>query len=133
MSTDLDHGTGIEVWSFASWREMAVSWLDERLVAVGFECTGEVEQLHLRPWATVLKAPTTCGPVWLKAAGPGTAFEVGLYEILQRDVPDHVLSSIATDVIIGWIVLPDGGLSLGERLPEVSLIEAMVTILPQYG
>jgi len=30
-------------------------------------------------------------------------------------------------------VLPDGGLSLRERLPEVTLIEAMVTILPQYG
>ena len=30
-------------------------------------------------------------------------------------------------------MLPDGALSLGERVPEVNLIEAIVTILPQYG
>lgn len=85
----------------------------------GIGRTDEVEQPHLRPWATVLKAPTTRGPVWLKAAGPGTAFEVGLYEILQRDAPNHVLTPIATDVTQGCIVLPDSALSLRERLPKV--------------
>jgi hypothetical protein len=44
-----------------------------------------------------------------------------------------VLTPIATDVTQGWIVLPDSALSLRERLPKVNLIEAMVTILPQYG
>jgi hypothetical protein len=34
----------------------------------------------------------------------------GLYEILQRDVPEHVLTPIATDVTQGWIMLPDGAL-----------------------
>jgi hypothetical protein len=69
-------GTGVEVWSSASWRELAVSWLDEQLAAAAIQRTGQVQQPHLRPWATALKAPTSHGPVWLKAAGPGTAFEV---------------------------------------------------------
>lgn len=133
MSADLAHGTGIEVWSSASWREVAVSWLDEQLAAAGIERTGEVEQPHLRPWATALRAPTARGPVWLKAVGPGTASEVGLYEIRGRVAPNRVLTPIATDVARGWVLLPDGGPSLGDRLPEVDLVEAMATVLPRYG
>ncbi len=76
MRPDFDHG--VTAWSSTSWRDSAVSWLDEQLAAAGIERTGEVEQPHLRPWATVLKAPTTDGPVWLKAAGPGTAFQAAL-------------------------------------------------------
>jgi hypothetical protein len=44
----------------------------------------------------------------------GTAVEIGLYEILHQVVPDRVLAPIAVDVTRGWIVLPDGGASLGE-------------------
>jgi hypothetical protein len=80
----------------ARWRYRG--WTSGLWPPAGIELTDEVEQPHLGPWATVLKAPTTRDPVWLKAAGPGTAFEVGLYEILQRDAPDHVLTPVATDV-----------------------------------
>lgn len=131
MPADLD--TGVEVWSSASWRELAVSWLDEQLAAAAIRRTGQVQQPHLRPWATALKAPTTHGPVWLKAAGPGTAFEVGLYQLLHRVAPDHVLRPIAADSVRGWILLPDGGTPLAERLAGTELYDAMVTVLPQYG
>lgn len=112
---------------------MVVAWLDEQLAAIGIERIGEVEQPHLRPWATVLKAPTSHGAVWLKAAGPGTAFEAGLYGLLARTAPDHVLSPIATDPTRGWIVLPDGGPPIGERLGGADLVEALVAALAQYG
>ena len=125
--------TGVAVWSSASWRETAVSWLDEQLAGAGIKRTGDVEQPHLRPWATVLRAPTNHGPVWLKAAGPNTAFEAGLYELLQRVVPGHVLTPIAVDTSRGWILLPDGGPPLAERLNGSDLVEALVIALPQYG
>ncbi len=110
-----------------------MSWLDEQLAGAGIERVGEVEQPHLRPWATVLKAPTTKGPVWLKAAGPDTAFEVGLYELLARVAPDRVLRPIATDRARGWIVLPDGGLPLGDRLEGAAMTEALVAAIVRYG
>lgn len=125
--------TGVEVWSSASWRELAVAWLDEQLAAAGLERTGEVAQPNLRPWATVLRAPTAQGPVWLKAAAPGTAFEVGLYRLLHEVVPDYVLTPIAADVTRGWIVLPDGGTPLGGRLAGPELAAALELVLPQYG
>ena len=56
---------GVAAWSSPTWRDSAVSWLDEQLAAAGLERTGEVKQARLRPWATVLRAPTADGPVWL--------------------------------------------------------------------
>jgi hypothetical protein len=130
---DVDHETGVEVWSSAPWRERAVSWLDEQLAAAAIKRTGEVEQPHVRPWATALRVPTSHGPVWLKAAGPGTAFEVRLYQLLQRVVPGHVLTPIAVDVTRGWIVLPDGGRPIAERFSGRELVDALVIVLPQYA
>lgn len=126
-------GHGIAAWSSPDWRAEAVSWLDERLAAAGIHRSGEIEQPHLRPWATVLRAPTTAGTVWFKAAGPGTAFEVGLYDVLARIVPDRVLTPIATERDRGWIVLPDGGPPLAERVGGSDLTEALVAALVRYG
>jgi hypothetical protein len=78
-------------------------------------------------------APTTHGRMWLKATGPSHSFEVGLHELLLRVSPAHVLTPIAIDTARGWIVLPDGGPSLGDRLAEVDFAGAMAVILPQYG
>ena len=110
-----------------------MSWLDERLASAGIERRGDVEQPHLEQWATVLKVPTSVGLVWMKAAGPGTAFEAGLYDLLAATVPDRVLTPIATDATRGWMVLPDGGRPLGERLTGTALVERLVAALADYG
>ena len=75
----------VGLWSSAAWREQAVAWMDRRLAAAGIERTGGAEQPRARPWATVLRAPTSAGDVWMKAAGTATAFEAGLYELLARE------------------------------------------------
>lgn len=54
---------GVAVWPSPSWLAGAVSWLDTQLVSAGIERIGEVTQPHLRPWATVLSAPTSRGQV----------------------------------------------------------------------
>ena len=76
---------GKAVWSSVTWRAEAVAWLDERLAGAGMQRTGEVEHLHVRPWATAMRAPTADGPVWMKAAGPATGF----YAELQRLVAPY--------------------------------------------
>ena len=126
-------GHGTATWASVAWRESAVSWLDEGLNAAGMARTGEVEQPHLRPWATVLKAPTAHGPVWLKAASPTTAFEVRLCALLGRVAPDHVLEPIAVDLERGWVLLPDGGPPLGDSASGSDLAEAITRAVPQYG
>jgi hypothetical protein len=123
----------MDVWATAAWRELAVSWLDEQLAVIGSRRTGEVEQPHLRPWATVLKVPTASGTVWFKACGPATAFEVGLYELIGQVSPEQALSPIATDLTRGWIILPDGGPPLGDLLAGTELADVMETAMAAYG
>jgi hypothetical protein len=113
--------------------ESATAWLDDRLHGAGLKRTGDVTQPYVRPWATVLSAPTSAGRVWLKAMAPGTTFEVGLYELLVRLAPQNVLTPIASDPTRGWILLPDGGVSLGDRLEGTELLDHMLIALPQYA
>jgi phosphotransferase family enzyme len=120
-------------WASEQWRAAAVGWLDEQLAAAGRRRTGAVQQPRLRPWSTVLTAPTSQGRVWLKACAPDTAFEVGLYAVLARVAPQRVLTPIAVDLRRSWVLLPDGGPPLGDRLKGDDLVEALVTILPRYA
>jgi len=107
--------------------------MDRRLAGAGLARTGEAEQTRLRPWATVLRAPTSGGVVWMKAGGPATAFEAGLYGVLARVAPGDVLAPLALDVARGWVLLPDGGPSVGERLGAEGSAGALVTAVAQYG
>ena len=54
----------------------------------------------------------------MKIPGPQTAFEVPLYGLLARRVPERVLVPIAADAERGWLLLPDGGPHVGlDELP----------------
>jgi hypothetical protein len=126
-------GYGVEVWSSDEWVAQATAWIDGRLEAAGVERSGGVEQPHLRPWATILRVPTSAGDVFFKATGPEVAFEAGLYEILGRAAPERILTPLGVDSERGWILLPDGGTPLGERLDGDELIEALTAVLPLYA
>jgi hypothetical protein len=125
--------SGIAVWSSPEWREEAVAWLDARLAAGGRERTGPVEQPHLRAWATLLRAETPTGAVWLKAAAPGTAAEAGIYGLLHEIAADRVLDPIAVDPDRGWMLLPDGGTPLARRVEGAELVDELVTAFPLYA
>lgn len=120
-------------WRTKAWREEATAWLDSRLTEAGLARTGDVTQPHIEPWSTVLSAVTREGRVWLKAMIPATAFEIDLYDLLVRVDPEHVLHPIASDRSRGWLLLPDGGPSLADRLTGDELVAAMVVALPQYA
>ncbi len=103
----------------------AAAWIDDRLAEAGLPRIGEVEEHRVRPWATVLRAATDGGDVWLKAPGAGTAFEVPLYELLTEVVPDRILVPLGVDRERCWVLLPDGGQPLGEHLRVDDLAEAL--------
>src|SRR5262245_10533099 len=111
----------------------ATAWLDEHLAAAGIARTGAVELMKVRPWATVLRAETSTGLVWMKAAAASTRFEVPLYELLARVVPEHVLHPIATDVERAWVLLPDGGSPFAARFEGDELAAPFCAALTQYA
>ena len=124
---------GPVAWSSAHWRDEVTSWLDDRLAASGERRTGEVEQPHLRPWSTALRAATSRGTVWLKAPGPGAAFEVPLYPVLVARAGQHVLTPLEADVDRRWLLLPDGGPVLGDALQGRPLLDALCAAVAAYG
>ena len=102
-------GVSVRLWSSEAWREQAVGWIDRRLAEAGLARTGEVEQPRVRPWATVLRAPTEDGDVWMKAAGPATAFEAGLYEPpAGAPSPEAASRSLDHNDLHAWNVLGAG-------------------------
>lgn len=123
----------MEEWSTPEWQAGACAWVDEQLGDAGRTRTGDLEEVRSRPWGVVLKAPTTGGDVYLKAAAPSTAFEAGLYELLARVVPDRVLHPLAVDVDAGWLLLPDGGPVQGEQHAGEDLLERLVDVVPHYA
>ena len=81
----------------------------------------------------MFSATTDQGVVWLKLSGAGTRFEVGLYELMHRVAPAHVLEPIALDVERAWIVLPDGGPLLADQTDRERLPGQLAAVFPQYA
>jgi hypothetical protein len=120
--------TLVEQWSTPEWRAEVASWVDLHV-----QRTGELEQVRIRSWGVVLRASTTGGTVFFKAAAPTTAFEAGLYDLLARVVPSRVLHPIAVDVAAGWLLLPDGGAVLGDQHEAEALLDRLTDVVAQYG
>jgi hypothetical protein len=113
------HGsTGEDRWRDPAWLSSVVDWVDARLDAVGRSRTGDVDQVHVRPWATAIRVPTTDGPVWFKANTEDLRHEALVTHLLTRRVPDRVPPLIADDVDRGWMLMEDAGRRLREVMAE---------------
>jgi len=113
--------------------EAAATWIDERLARAGSFRTGPLESVRVRPWGEVARAETDRGTVWLKAPGRTTAFEVPLYDLLARRIPDLILDPIAIDPGRGWVLLPEGGQPLGETSEGEELAAGMRAAVARYA
>lgn len=100
------------LWRDPRWLAGANAWIAKRCAERGVVVTGPVEQPHARPWSTVMRVPTDAKPLWFKANCPGTAYEAALLDGLSRWCPDRVLVPLAVDESQGWLLLPDGGVTL---------------------
>lgn len=121
------------LWRDPHWRAAAVGWVADRLAERGRTITGAVEQPHARPWSTLLKVPTAEGPVWFKAGGAGTAYEVPLLCGLASWCPDRVLVPLAADARRGWLLLPDGGTTLRAQQSGHTDLAHWERILVEYA
>ncbi|MHA3702851.1 phosphotransferase [Jatrophihabitans sp. YIM 134969] len=110
--------TAFDDWCSPTWLAEVTGWLDATLAAVHRTRTGPVEQPRTRPWGTVLRAPTSDGPVWLKAPAPSLRFELTLLQALAGH--DGAPQVLGTDPSRGLLLLADGGTSLVASYPDRS-------------
>lgn len=120
-------------WTDVAWRREALGWVDDQLRRLGRPRVGEVAQPHVRPWSTVLTVPTATGPVWFKAAGPGTAYEARLLGELAAWGTSMLLEPLAVETDRGWLLFPDGGTRLRDRLQGSAGVAEWRRVLPAYA
>jgi hypothetical protein len=100
------------VWTDPSWLASARAWIDSELDRLRLTVTGELEQPHVMPWSTVLRVPTSEGPLWFKANMDVLAHEARLVSVLSRRWPDLVTELVAADPASGWMLMRDGGVRM---------------------
>jgi hypothetical protein len=121
------------VWHTQQWRDQAVAWATSRLADLGLRVTGPPEQPHVRPWSTLLRIPTSDGPVWLKANGPGTAYEARILQASQHWAVPQLPIPLAVDADRAWSLLADAGSPLRSELAASRNLKQWLAILPEYA
>jgi hypothetical protein len=115
-------------WTDPRWLAEAHAWIRERA-----DVTGPIEQPHVVPWSTVLRAPTPAGPVWFKANDASLAHEARVTALLAATRPDAVPTLLATDPARGWMLLADGGERLREAVERDRDLGRWLDVLPLYA
>jgi Phosphotransferase enzyme family len=104
-----------------------------QLDLLGRESTGAFDQIHDRPWSTVIQVPTLEGNVFFKAGSPPLRHEAALTELLGMRRPDCIPPPLAIDSVRGWMLLEDGGQTL-RRLIEIERdLSRWKDVLPLYA
>jgi hypothetical protein len=87
---------------------------------MGRRVDGAIEQPHVRPWSTAFRIPTDRGPAWLKATGPGPAYEGPLLEVFRARGVRRVPLPLAVHPDRPWLLLDDAGPTLRQARPDGS-------------
>ena len=120
-------------WSDPAWLAAAHAWIRAELERLGLSVTGEIEQPHVRPWATALRVPTEDGVVWFKANAPVLAHEAQAVRLLSARRPDVVPPPLALDRERGWLLSRDAGTRLRELVAAERSLDRWLDVLPLYA
>lgn len=121
-----------EDWQDTAWLGEVRAWLDGRLAEHGVERTGPAEQPHVPWWSTVLRVPTTGGPLWFKAARD-RGVEARLTALLHDTEPECTVELLATEPDRGWMLTRDAGTRLREHATGTDQLRCWEELLPRYA
>lgn len=105
----------VRLWQSARFQEELRCWAEETLATTDSRVVGPLKVHRIRFWAALFTLETTNGVVWVKTTNPGQRFEVGLTAALAKIVPDCVQTPWAVEDDRGWLLMPDGGMTLAQR------------------
>jgi hypothetical protein len=126
-------GRGQDNWDDPGWLDRVHSWIHDELAKLNINISGTVEQIHLQPWSTVLKAPTDTGDVFFKASAEALAFEPAVTRVLYHWRPDCIPQILAVDADEGWMIMADGGQRAREAFNQGLGIGHWTKILSKYA
>lgn len=121
------------LWTQPEWLERAATWIHDELKRCNIAVTGSIDQIHVRPWSTVLRVPTCEGSVYFKAVTPALANEPAVVQALARWHPGVVPKLLAADSERRWMLQRDGGTRLRELFHSADDLQHWHRLLPQYA
>jgi len=123
----------VSEWLDPEWRATADDWIGEQLVRLGLSPVGAFDQVHDRPWSTVIRVPTEVGNVFFKAVASPLRHEAALTELLGSRRPDCIPPPLAVDRERGWMLMEDGGQTLRELIAAERSLDRWTEVLPLYA
>ena len=120
VGPDASTPSGKRTWLDPTWQAEALGWAERTLGGLGRRIDGPVDQPHLRPWSTAFRIPTDHGPAWLKATGPGPAYEGPLLDVFAARGIRRVPLPLAVHPDRPWLLLDDAGPTLRQTRPDGS-------------
>lgn len=102
-------------WQSATFAAHALDWIRGSLLEVGAQVRGPLVAHRIRFWAAVFHVETDQGTAWFKACNPGQGFEAATLRALATVAPQDFVTPLATLPERGWLLLPEGGMTLRER------------------
>ena len=116
------------LWAQPDWLRSARTWIEQHA-----RVSGEIEQVHLRPWSTVLQVPTSDGDLFFKASWPDSDFEPALTALLAAGWPERTAEPVAIEPGRGWMLTRDAGTRLREHIRSAADLRHWETLLPAYA
>lgn len=117
-------------WRDPDWLEAAHSWIRAHVPGT---LIGPIEQPHIYPWATALRAPTSDGVFWFKANAPIQHFEAALVQDLTQAAPEVTVELVAAELERGWLLMRDAGTRLRELASGEEQTDHWLALLPLYA
>jgi hypothetical protein len=120
-------------WEEVQWLPQARAWIQSQLGRLGMQASAPPEQIHLRPWSTVLRVPTASALLYFKACAASVAHEPALTAFLARRQPDCTLPVYALDPQRGWMLVREGGSTLRSRALDPAYLKLWAGALRRYA
>ncbi len=115
------------------WRAAADEWIYEQVARLGAGPAGVIEQLHIRPWATVMRVPTMNGDIYFKASTSAFRHEAALVTLIAARRPDCIPPLLAVAPERGWMLMADAGTRLRELIARERELTRWLDVLPLYA
>ncbi len=109
----------------------AHDWAREACRSLGIPVVAPIESVHVQPWSTIFRVPTSAGAVYVKCCGPTQAHEPRLTALLHREFPGLVTEVLALHSTRPWMLVAEGGKKLGEMYSGDELLRKWREILPR--
>lgn len=120
------------LWQQPGWQAEVRAWVHSVLESNHLYLTGEIEQLHIRQWSTVMTVPTDQGMLYFKASDSLSAYEPALTDYLARFRPEIMPELLAIDIPRHWMLMRDAGTPLRQFIRTEKSIARWKDILPLY-